>query len=124
MASWREANRRLDYTRTAGEHSGAAPAKSLGRAQSDRRKSWAKQPSRRIVDLARGIRSSGDARGRVRSLRGSEPWPGYDELAVEEVRAVLDEGDETRIKRVRSYERSHKNRKGVIEATDRESVKA
>ena len=55
---------------------------------------------------------------RVASLRADEPWPGYDDLSVDEVRAVLDEGDERRIKRVRSYERSHKNRSGVIEAAN------
>ena len=61
---------------------------------------------------------------RITSLRGDEPWPGYDELSVDEVRAVLDEGDEDRIKRVRSYERSHKNRAGVIDASERELAKA
>jgi hypothetical protein len=39
---------------------------------------------------------------------------------VGEVRAVLDEGDDERIKRVRSYERSHKDRAGVIDASERE----
>ena len=57
---------------------------------------------------------------RIDSLQASEPWPGYDELGVEEVRAVLSEGDETRIKAVRSYERKHKNRAGVLQATERE----
>jgi ferritin-like metal-binding protein YciE len=57
---------------------------------------------------------------RIDSLQASEPWPGYDELAVEEVRAVLSEGDETRIKAVRTYERKHKNRTGVLQATERE----
>ena len=57
---------------------------------------------------------------RIDSLQASEPWPGYDELSVEEVRAVLSEGDETRIKSVRSYERKHKNRAGVLQATERE----
>lgn len=61
---------------------------------------------------------------RVASLRGDEPWPGYDELSVSEIRAVLDEGDEDRIKRVRTYERSHKNRAGVIEASERELARA
>jgi len=41
---------------------------------------------------------------RIASLRGNEPWPGYDELNVSEIRAVLDESDEDRIERVRSYE--------------------
>ena len=42
---------------------------------------------------------------------------------MDEIRAVLDEGDEDRIKRVRSYERSHKNRAGVIDASERELAK-
>jgi ferritin-like metal-binding protein YciE len=58
--------------------------------------------------------------GRIDSLQGDEPWPGYDELAVEDVRGVLSEGDDTRIKAVRSYERKHKNRAGVLQATERE----
>ena len=33
---------------------------------------------------------------RIDSLQADEPWPGYDELGVDEVRAVLSEGDETR----------------------------
>ena len=57
---------------------------------------------------------------RIDSLQASEPWPGYDELSVEEVRAALSEGDETRIKAVRSYERKHKDRAGVLQATERE----
>jgi ferritin-like metal-binding protein YciE len=57
---------------------------------------------------------------RIDSLQASEPWPGYDELGADEVRAVLSEGDETRIKSARSYERKHKNRAGVLQATERE----
>ena len=62
--------------------------------------------------------------GRITTLRADEPWSGYDELSVDEIRAVLDEGDEDRVKRVRSYERSHKNRAGVIDASERELAKA
>jgi ferritin-like metal-binding protein YciE len=61
---------------------------------------------------------------RITALRGDEPWAGYDDLSVDEVRAVLDEGDEDRTRRVRAYERSHKNRSGVIDAAERELVKA
>jgi ferritin-like metal-binding protein YciE len=57
---------------------------------------------------------------RIDSLQGDEPWPGYDELSVDEVRAVLSEGDEGRVKEVRAYERKHKARAGVIQATERE----
>jgi ferritin-like metal-binding protein YciE len=57
---------------------------------------------------------------RIDSLQADEPWPGYDELSVDEVRAVLSEGDDRRVKDVRAYERKHKDRAGVIQATDRE----
>ena len=57
---------------------------------------------------------------RIDSLQANEPWPGYDELGVDEVRAVLSEGDDTRVKAARSYERKHKNRAGVLQATERE----
>jgi ferritin-like metal-binding protein YciE len=58
--------------------------------------------------------------GRIDSLQADEPWPGYDELAVDEIRSVLSEGDETRVKAVRAYERKHKARAGVLQATERE----
>ncbi len=61
---------------------------------------------------------------RVTSLRGSEPWPGYDELTTTEVQAVLSEGDEERVRAVRAYERAHKNRAGVLKATEREIANA
>jgi ferritin-like metal-binding protein YciE len=57
---------------------------------------------------------------RIDSLQADEPWPGYDELSVDEVRAALSEGDDTRVRAARSYERKHKNRAGVIQATERE----
>ena len=57
---------------------------------------------------------------RISSLRGDEPWPGYDQLTAAEVQAVLSEGDDDRARQVRSYERAHKNRASVIKATERE----
>jgi ferritin-like metal-binding protein YciE len=53
---------------------------------------------------------------RIARLRGDEPWPGYDELTVAEIKAVLDEGDDERGRRVRAYERDHKNRTSVLRA--------
>ena len=61
---------------------------------------------------------------RIDSLHADEPWPGYDELSVDEVRAVLSESDETRVKAARSYERKHKNRAGVLQTTERELANA
>jgi ferritin-like metal-binding protein YciE len=58
---------------------------------------------------------------RISTLRGDEPWPGYDELTAAEVQAVLSEGDDDdRAKEVRSYERAHKGRASVLKATERE----
>ena len=61
---------------------------------------------------------------RVSSLRGDEPWAGYDELTVSEIQAVLSEGDDERAKQARSYERAHKNRAGVLNAAERELTNA
>lgn len=61
---------------------------------------------------------------KIGTLRGSEPWPGYDELTVDEVRSALsgDRADEADA--VREYERRHKGRAGVLEATEREEARA
>lgn len=58
---------------------------------------------------------------RVTALRGNEPWAGYDELTAAEVQAALGKGDADLAKRVRSYERSHKNRAGVLKSADRDA---
>jgi ferritin-like metal-binding protein YciE len=56
---------------------------------------------------------------RLASLRGNEPWAGYDELTTDEVIAVLSEGDDDRTEQVRSYERAHKGRAAVLHAAAR-----
>lgn len=61
---------------------------------------------------------------RTSSLRSDEPWPGYDELGVSEIRSVLGGADESRAAQVRSYERAHKNRSGVLATTERETARA
>ncbi len=62
--------------------------------------------------------------GRLVPLRGTEPWPGYDELTAAEVQAVLSEDDGGRAKQARSYERTHKNRAGVLKAAESEHSNA
>jgi ferritin-like metal-binding protein YciE len=56
---------------------------------------------------------------KVNALRGEEPWPGYDELTVDEVTQAIAAADEERLKSIRDYERKHKGRSGVIEPTER-----
>ncbi|HWF36311.1 MAG TPA: DUF892 family protein [Solirubrobacteraceae bacterium] len=57
---------------------------------------------------------------RIASLRADEPWPGYDELTVDEIREVLSDADEETARKVADYERRHKHRQGVLEAVERE----
>ncbi|MGI8714385.1 MAG: DUF892 family protein [Solirubrobacteraceae bacterium] len=61
---------------------------------------------------------------RIKTLRSDEPWPGYDELTAADVQSVLSERDHERIEQVRTYERSHKNRAGVLKAAERELTNA
>ena len=61
---------------------------------------------------------------KVDTLRGSEPWPGYDELSVEEIRAALGDRHSDKHRAVRDYERRHKDRAGVIEAAERAPASA
>ena len=61
---------------------------------------------------------------RISTLQANELWPGYDELTVSEVQAVLGGGDEDRAQQVRAYERAHQNRAGVLEAAERETSNA
>jgi ferritin-like metal-binding protein YciE len=62
--------------------------------------------------------------GRIDTLRGNEPWAGYDELTAAEVQAALSEADDERAQQVRAYERAHKNRAGVLQAAERELANA
>jgi len=58
---------------------------------------------------------------RITSLRGSEPWPGYDEQTVAEIQKGLAAiSDEEKLKSVRRYEQAHKDRSGVLRAGERE----
>jgi len=51
-------------------------------------------------------------------LRVEEPWPGYDAMTVAQVRERLAGADPTMRALVRLYEERHKNRKGVLQATE------
>jgi hypothetical protein len=82
------------------------------------------------VDLAKveSYERRGAARttvlSRIAALQDDEPWPGYDDMTVQEVQQALGDADEDLAARVRGYERAHKDRAGVIGAAERRSVSA
>lgn len=51
-----------------------------------------------------------------------EPWEGYDDMTVDEINSRLDEGSASLLLTVRNYEEKNKNRKTIIDATERETV--
>jgi hypothetical protein len=55
---------------------------------------------------------------KVTSLIGSEPWPGYDDQTVVEIRKALASADSTVVNEVKNYERRHKDRTGVLDAVE------
>jgi hypothetical protein len=52
----------------------------------------------------------------LETLRGPEPWAGYDELTVPDIETRIAAGDNDLASRVREYERLHKGREGVLGA--------
>jgi hypothetical protein len=57
---------------------------------------------------------------KLATLRGREPWLGYDELTVVEIEKVLAATDDPdKLYAVRTYEHAHKSRSTVIDATER-----
>lgn len=62
---------------------------------------------------------------KIGTLRGQEPWPGYDEQTVSEIEKALSRiDDRTELKAIGNYEQSHKNRTTVVRATERELAHA
>lgn len=56
---------------------------------------------------------------KIAKLAGDEPWSGYDELSAAAAAKAVSEAEPATAQKVRSYERDHKNRSSVIEATTR-----
>ena len=51
-----------------------------------------------------------------------EPWADYDDMTVDEIKTRLDEASDSLVIAVRNYEAKNKNRKTIIELTERESI--
>lgn len=61
---------------------------------------------------------------RVDALSGDEPWQGYDAQSVPDIRAALRDADDATVARVHEYERRHKGRAGVLDASQRTAAHA
>jgi len=57
---------------------------------------------------------------RIGSLRGDEPWAGYDDMNAGQIVARLRGADDEVAARVRDHERAHKSRATVLRAAERE----
>jgi hypothetical protein len=55
---------------------------------------------------------------KIADLRGDEPWPGYDSMKADEIRARLREADADLARQVLDYERRHQERTTVTTAAD------
>jgi hypothetical protein len=55
----------------------------------------------------------------IAALRGDQPWPGYDDMEVEEINDALKQRDGDTASQVLEYERRHKARSTVIEFAKR-----
>jgi len=56
---------------------------------------------------------------KIAKLTGDEPWSGYDEQGVDAITTALEGMDAVAARKVRTYERDHKDRAGVISAADK-----
>ena len=56
---------------------------------------------------------------KIAKLTGDEPWSGYDEQSVDAITTALNDTDVVTAQEVKTYERDHKSRAGVIEAAGR-----
>jgi len=61
---------------------------------------------------------------RAATLRGDEPWAGYDEMTADEVVERLRDANDALVAKARDYERAHKNRTTVMRAVERELTHA
>jgi hypothetical protein len=64
------------------------------------------------------VASAGPDTGAGPEIHIEPPWPGYDEMALDEVLARLAGADETLVAAVRLYESGHESRQAILLATE------
>ncbi|MGP4043888.1 hypothetical protein [Streptomyces sp. 2A115] len=71
-----------------------------------------------IEDYERAHAERPEILNAVERLRGSEPWPVYDDMTTEQIRARLHSADPAVAGQVLEYERGHRRRSAVITAAE------
>ncbi len=56
---------------------------------------------------------------KIAKLTGDEPWSGYDEQSVDAITTALNDTHALTAQEVKTYERDHKSRAGVIETAEK-----
>jgi hypothetical protein len=75
----------------------------------------------RMVDAyERKTKNRSTVTDRIAALSADEPWSGYDELSVDAINKVLGDADSETARKVKAYERDHKDRTGVIATADKQ----
>ena len=89
-----------------------------GRKPEERPKSHGKT-DRKTSLLPEGKRQRITKTKAAKANRGGLPLEGYDELTVEEAKKKTGGLSEEELRKIRSYEKKHKNRKTLLEQLDR-----
>ena len=58
----------------------------------------------------------------TQSIVLDEPWDGYDDMTVDEIKSRLDDASSSLLLSVRNYEEKNKNRKTIVDLTERETI--
>jgi len=117
-----EGNGTYDVTKTGAAdatRSAAQATRNTTRGAAETTRSTARSAARSTKGKAKQT-----TRKAARKTGVSEPWTGYDNLTVEEITDRLGRATDAKAREVRAYERAHKNRAGVLEATKKELASA
>jgi hypothetical protein len=74
--------------------------------------------AQRETEAAAPVASAGPAAGAGPEIHVEAPWPGYDEMPLDQVLARLERADETLVAAVRLYEGQHESRQAILLATE------
>lgn len=74
--------------------------------------------AQRETEAAAPVASAGPAIGAGPEIHVEAPWAGYDEMALDQVLARLEDADATLVAAVRLYESTHESRQAILLATE------